>query len=1197
MARWRTAGMGPRLTPSSNITIGHRLGIWFVINYALFISCVPVALIFYFSILTTAQPSQRASVTYKATLAAASVSVSAYYTFGLFLASIMDDCTASDVLVTLVERGLVPSGFHQSHYLTLPGIFGRRLSWDECLGASVPSLSHLYLRIRLPGGADITPPSTQQILVRPIVKWRKGRPSKNRQEDVYVISAGSSSQPTRLINQTSYSMGPAGRVSARNTAISITDSDATLNLNPELVMDTGYAGEPPQYGAVNDEDYAGVDLDADNAIPSKRKRTAGDQPLLNWIPDRGVYLDELLRHKGRGDSGHGGLCADCGSETSRYRCEDCFGEDVLCATCTVKRHATTPLHRLKEWTGNFFERVSLKSLGLRIQLGHSVGSICARPERAFGDAFVVVDIQGVHDVGLDFCGCETAKTRTKQLLRAHLFPSTSVDPKSAATFRVLEQFHLLSFESKVSAYEFYESLARRTDNTGLVATKDRYEPFMRMVREWRHLKMLKRAGRGHDPDGVDATKEGACAVLCPACPHPNKNLPDGWENVSLTKRWLYALFVAIDANFRLKRKFVSSDAADPGLSAGLAYFVPEKAYKAHLQTNTSYLQEKSTCASHNAVNMADTKSARGLAATGVGTIDCARHNMKLPNGVGDLQKGERYINMDYLFFSTLRGSPLRVLNVSYDIACQWHKKLWSRMQLLSPSFHVDIGNKVINFLVPKFHLPAHIPECQTAFSFNFMKGVGRTDGEAPERGWSNINPVASSTKEMGPGARRDTLDDHFGDWNWKKVVALGRTMLRKSNEALKESASQRLALQELEAALPEQDVKAWRIEVEAWENDQSQPNPYETKVETITQAAVRLQLAKDEAQELQEGRNPSVHVDVSPSVLIANGLDLEDQQRRLRELRNALGSHATDNQKTRVQQLSNALQRKIDAWASIQALYMPTVTILRSSSNVARGAKEPELPEDSKLWLPSEVRTTVVCDTRLQEYEWQLRFAQAGDALNDVRRYVRLESYLLRFKDRNLRGQGANTRARNTLAKIDLRKRGAADRYNGARGAMKTLSGILGKVSWGAMYQELARDDIRSIHDLLEGETEGRRTLSWIWKTAGILSRPDSDEGLQDALRVEWCKARARATRWSEEVELLMEEKRRILAFLTWHAGWWDKQAERRAFERIEEKEASVAYARRQAALRRSLAGRFSMNKDPIYGVIGVITHQSKSAE
>jgi hypothetical protein len=67
-----------------------------------------------------------------------------------------------------------------------------------------------------------------------------------------------------------------------------------------------------------------------------------------------------------------------------------------------------------------------------------------------------------------------------------------------------------------------------------------------------------------------------------------------------------------------------------------------------------------------------------------------------------------------------------------------------------------------------------VEECNLAFSFNLTKGIGRTDGEAPERGWANINPAAQSTKEMGPGSRRDTLDDHFGDWNWKKIIKLGK---------------------------------------------------------------------------------------------------------------------------------------------------------------------------------------------------------------------------------------------------------------------------------------------------------------------------------------------------------------------------------------------------------------------------------------
>jgi hypothetical protein len=68
------------------------------------------------------------------------------------------------------------------------------------------------------------------------------------------------------------------------------------------------------------------------------------------------------------------------------------------------------------------------------------------------------------------------------------------------------------------------------------------------------------------------------------------------------------------------------------------------------------------------VNNADTPGdVRGLVVTGVGTVDCARHNMKRPNSIGDLQLREkyasdinsfpfmistyntRYVNMDFFF--------------------------------------------------------------------------------------------------------------------------------------------------------------------------------------------------------------------------------------------------------------------------------------------------------------------------------------------------------------------------------------------------------------------------------------------------------------------------------------------------------------------------------------------------------------------
>ena len=47
--------------------------------------------------------------------------------------------------------------------------------------------------------------------------------------------------------------------------------------------------------------------------------------------------------------------------------------------------------------------------------------------------------------------------------------------------------------------------------------------------------------------------------------------------------WLYSLFLGLDANFRLKRKDVSSDKRDSSLSSGWSYFVPNAPYKEHLE--------------------------------------------------------------------------------------------------------------------------------------------------------------------------------------------------------------------------------------------------------------------------------------------------------------------------------------------------------------------------------------------------------------------------------------------------------------------------------------------------------------------------------------------------------------------------------------------------------------------------------------
>ncbi|KAG1871548.1 hypothetical protein F4604DRAFT_1881169 [Suillus subluteus] len=745
-----------------------------------------------------------------------------------------------------------------------------------------------------------------------------------------------------------------------------------------------------------------------------------------------TYQQMFLRLEGCGDFAH--ATCFCGEADPMYRCQDCHGAELLCPTCAVHIHKRQPLHRIEVFR-------------------------------------------------LDFCGCKSAQPHIIQLLRGRLFPATTSDPKSAATFRVLEYFQMLSFESKVLAWEFYNTVACLTENIGTHVPKDCYDSFRRMICEWRFVMQMKCCGQGHHPRGINTTEAGACAILCPACPHPNKNLPVGWENSPPEFQFLYAIFLAIDANFRLVQRNVSSDAIDPGLNHGYAFFMEETGYKHFLAScnRVGNAQEKSTCSSHSAVNLADTRASHGLAAMGVGTVDCARHNFKRPCSVGDLQKGERYINMDYLFFSSMRSShDIHVLNISYDIACQWNKNLWSCMSAFPHEYCIDNDNKLVTFLVPKFHLPAHIASCQTRFSFNFIKGVGQTDGEALERGWADINPIATSTREMGPGSRRDTIDDHFNDWNWKKVCAMGTILLRKYKAAIPEAEERASDLKEFEAALDADQLAGWRKEIEMWESDRSLMNPFEVKART------------------SESNLISLDDDISPLVLISSGMELEDQQQRVELEVKTIGQHATDAQKVKILQHINSLHHRIGTC---------------------------DIPSEDKahkinLFLPSSLPPTFPCDDHLLKYEWDLRQAQANNALNDLRAVINMTYHLYKYKDAFVRGQHTNTRAHDTLV---------------------ILASKLGKNDdWQRILKPLDRrkDAVLLKHD--EGKTVSQQNISWIWKVAGVSN--NQEEGLQDSLRVEWCKAWARAHWWEEEVQLLCEEMRCVLAFLEWQAGWWDAQ-------------------------------------------------------
>ncbi|EEB96498.1 hypothetical protein MPER_04358, partial [Moniliophthora perniciosa FA553] len=131
---------------------------------------------------------------------------------------------------------------------------------------------------------------------------------------------------------------------------------------------------------------------------------------------------------------------------------------------------------------------------------------------------------------------------------------------------------------------------------------------------------------------------------------------------------------------------------------------------------------------------------------------------------------------------------------------------------------------------------------------------------------------------MGPGHRRDTIDDHLGAWNWTKIIRLGSLLWKRRRTAEKEQKKQNMELAEFSEGLEDSVLAEWWREVDDWEQGRSQQNPYTTPTSGKTEQDVRLEYAEKEARDQQLGIL-SLY-DVTPSAFLKLGLDIEEHQKR-----------------------------------------------------------------------------------------------------------------------------------------------------------------------------------------------------------------------------------------------------------------------------------------------------------------------------
>ncbi|KAF7325927.1 CxC2 domain-containing protein [Mycena kentingensis (nom. inval.)] len=491
-------------------------------------------------------------------------------------------------------------------------------------------------------------------------------------------------------------LGTHFRASGRGPKTKLVNRAPAVNPYPTPQVQDPLGNWTPMQGGADDgweTDIVEIQIEAPKT--KRRRYVSSDDPMRLWRARSQNYLDELLRGDGLGRRFNHPMCAECGADSGRlFRCKEC-GRSLQCEDCLRDNHRRHPLHRPEVWNGEHWERCTLfrsstqgvVQLRMTHQVGHH-GYPCLRPERLGKGRrrrMVVMDVGGIYEVDIRFCACADSMRHPNghisQLLDHGWYPATMLEPSTCATFRLLDHFRLLKVVGNANANDFVRVLERATDATLTTKVPERYKSFVRMARQWDFLMRCKRAGQGNLPDGIRTTEPGGLSVWCWACPDPKRNLPAGWENAAAEEAYLYALILALDANFRLKNRIRANERHDPALAQGLGYFVLLEAYKEFLR---HYVAEDdvSSCIAFQALMQKETRLTTGLRVSGVGGCVCARHGLVRPLGLGDLQKGERYANMDWILLSAVNGSEVQRLVLSYDIACQWKQRLAARAMAL-----------------------------------------------------------------------------------------------------------------------------------------------------------------------------------------------------------------------------------------------------------------------------------------------------------------------------------------------------------------------------------------------------------------------------------------------------------------------------------------------------------------------------------
>ncbi|KAH9011266.1 hypothetical protein EDB85DRAFT_1847414, partial [Lactarius pseudohatsudake] len=880
--------------------------------------------------------------------------------------------------------------------------------------------------------------------------------------------------------------------------------------------------------------------------------------MKQWLELRKRYLHILLEMEGRKTIDKCSVCR----RPSDIKCPDCFGSCSFCKDCCLEAHRRSPFHRPLQWNLTHYTQVSLHSLGLSICLGHD-GAPCPQtglespesfgqlptprgtpqpedqssrrdiPDMLFDvpeiplestDAaasrkrttdsgnplFTVVDQGGIFDMEVVFCICSELDNTDEQLLQAGLFPATFKQIETLFTFSVLEDFLVDNLECKTTAQQFYAKLQNMTSKMFPNNVPNRYKQLLRASRQWRDLKNRMEHGLGHLPEW-ETIPDGSMAIFCPACPQPGVNLPVDWKTRYRDSPYLIRTFI-MDGNFSAEHMKHRPGEKDIALSAGMAFMANPDSYKAHLKSGQEIVQP-STCNTYRAIEQANSSRAH-LDVTGIGATACC-HGFFVPTSVVDFQKGERQINMDYSICKALTYNmeDIPVALVMYDIMCQYRVHFQERVNnspdlSLPSSLELRVG-------IGLFHIHGHQDSCLPRFSPSYIPGAKQVDGEIIETLWAPLNNISRSIRGMSLDHRQEVLDAHINHSNWKKLVRIVPSLLKRWKRLQSGLDSSRKAYEALNEHFKDKADKWLKDDKAAQKDRQAFPasmDIYDTvKEKAPSRAAIQQQLMAEES-----GDN-TIRGQTS---WISCGIKIQETQLAIRYQLRSQGSRLTmedeqilENKRTRLQKLIEMFERQADAFllchqpmddipvssmgdyaeydhvddmddsgVSGSSLTDPSGNYQRTHASNESGTECPNA-EDIPLLLPSTLGWEWCLNHGVKSLalkESKLRYAQANDSIHKMRIALGFKSALFRTQVRNARTQKPKTCAWTAVDSVDTTVREHARNYCMARDAYLKVHQTSEK---SLELPPLRITDLRVNTAVLGAAQVGQRNtqLPWIW--------------------------------------------------------------------------------------------------------------------